>query len=115
MAANTKKPVGKKSEKAWRDAIMVAVNSKIEDAAGKPTRALTVIAHKVVKEASNGNMAAIAEIGNRLDGKSHQTTEKHVTNDTTITHKQEPVSETARWLADITARDTKTQSKTTRH
>lgn len=57
-------------EKPWRDAIRRAVNARV-DGKGNP-QALEVLAEKVVMLGLGGDMAAIAEIGNRLDGKPAQ-------------------------------------------
>ena len=71
MAA-PKIPRGAKSDKAWRAAIMLEVNREYPAAGGKPTKALQLIAKRVVKMAVEGNMSAIGEIGDRLDGKPTQ-------------------------------------------
>lgn len=56
--------IGRKSEKPWVDALRIAVN---EDDNG--VRKLRRIAEKTVQLAMAGDMSAIQEIGNRLDGK----------------------------------------------
>lgn len=71
MAA-PKKPAGAKSDKLWRDALMRAVR-RVE--AGQPSQFLERIADQVVKQALDGDMTATREIGDRLDGKPHQTAE----------------------------------------
>ena len=59
-------PTGRgKQEKPWRDALNVA----LKDGDGQ---ALRRIAEKVVARAEAGEMDAITEIGNRLDGKPKQ-------------------------------------------
>ena len=65
-------PRGAKSDKLWRDAIMVAVKRETTGADGKPTKKLALLADKLVNEAINGNVAAIKEIGDRLDGRATQ-------------------------------------------
>lgn len=67
MAA-PKKAVGPKSDKLWRDAIMRAVRRN----KGKKGKRLELLADKCVEEGLDGNMAAIREIGDRLDGKPSQ-------------------------------------------
>lgn len=62
-------PKGSKSEKHWRDAIRRAVAA---DDGTKKTKRLFVIAEKLVTMAEAGDMAAIKEIGDRLDGKPAQ-------------------------------------------
>lgn len=68
MAA-PKRPVGSKSDKLWRDAISRAVH-RIQ--AGKKTKFLETIANRLVKEAANGDLVAMKEIGDRLDGRATQ-------------------------------------------
>lgn len=66
--ANPKR--GPKTDKPWRDALMVAVNRYAD---GEPqTKRLAIIASKVVEKAMEGDMTAAAEIANRLDGKAPQ-------------------------------------------
>lgn len=71
MAA-PKNPVGHKSEKIWRDAVMRAVRRRLK---GKKTPYLEVLADRLVSEASDGNVTALKEIGDRLDGKPVSTVE----------------------------------------
>ena len=71
MAA-PKKAVGPKSDKAWRASLMLEVNRLVPIAGGKPTKALQLIARRTVKMAIEGDMGAIREIGDRLDGKPTQ-------------------------------------------
>lgn len=56
-----------------RDAIMIALNREAQDADGKPTRKLNLIAEKLVDLAIEGDMQAIKEIADRTDGKAVQT------------------------------------------
>jgi len=56
-----------------RDAIMVALNREAADAEGKPTRKLYLIADKLVDLAASGDMQAIKEVNDRVDGKAPQT------------------------------------------
>lgn len=62
-------PKGSKPEKIWRAAIMRAVNRAQE---GCKTKHLETLADKVVAMGLKGDMSAIEEIGNRLDGKPTQ-------------------------------------------
>lgn len=59
---------GGKKDKLWRDALMVAI--KRTDSEGRVM--LAKIAQKVVEAACEGDMAAIKEIGDRIDGKAPQ-------------------------------------------
>lgn len=65
-----------KSERPWRHAIMRAVNRTAED--GK-TKRLEILANRLVLEASRGDIQALIEIGNRLDGKSQQAIDASIT------------------------------------
>lgn len=58
-----------KSERMWRDAIIRAV--KRREGKGSP-RALELLASKLVASALQGDIAALREIGDRLDGKAQQ-------------------------------------------
>ncbi len=71
MAA-PKKPriVGPKSDKLWRDALMRAVKRRA-GGKGNPQK-LERIADACVEEALKGDIPAIKEIGDRLDGKPTQ-------------------------------------------
>jgi len=60
--------VGPKSDKRWREAITLAVLEPGE----RGVRKLRTIAEKVVELALGGEQWAVQEIGDRLDGKSHQ-------------------------------------------
>ena len=61
-------PKGPKSDKVWRDAIRLAV-ARASD--GK-TKTLELLAKRLVAKALDGDMQAMKEIGDRLDGKPAQ-------------------------------------------
>lgn len=65
MAA-PKNPAPYKGEKLWREAIMRAVNRRLTK---KDDKALEKLADKLVEEGMAGNVVALKEIGDRLDGK----------------------------------------------
>lgn len=65
--AGVKGRSGPKQEKPWRDAIMLAVNELDGD-----QKKLRKLAEKLVTEAIEGNVTALKEIGDRLDGKPAQ-------------------------------------------
>jgi hypothetical protein len=67
--AAPKKAVGPKSDKLWREAIMLAVHEEDEATGKKKLRAL---AEELVKKAETGDVTALKEIGDRLDGKPPQ-------------------------------------------
>lgn len=79
MAA-PKNPVGPKSDKIWRDAVMRAVRRIHEDG---DAQALERLADTLVAKGLEGDTPALKEIGDRLDGKPSQ--ESTVT----LTHKHD--------------------------
>ena len=62
------RPFGSSKEKAFAEALRVAVNRKDEDGKKK----LYLIADKLVTEAINGESWAIQQVADRLDGKPAQ-------------------------------------------
>jgi hypothetical protein len=66
--AGVKGRSGPKQEKPWRDALRLAALGRTQDGQVK----LRVIAERCVAAATAGDMSAIVEIGNRLDGKPRQ-------------------------------------------
>jgi hypothetical protein len=60
---------GGKPDKLWRDALAVAIKRAGDD---DPRPYLTRIAQRCVEKALEGDMQAIKEIGDRLDGKPAQ-------------------------------------------
>ena len=71
-------PGGRPKDKPWADALRLVVFR--DDMEGK--RRLLAIAEKCAESAMNGDMQAIKEIGDRLDGRPAQ--EQHNTNETTV-------------------------------
>lgn len=63
---------GSKPDKLMRDALMAALKREAEDAAGNPTRKLTLVADALVNKAMEGDVSAIREIADRVDGKAVQ-------------------------------------------
>lgn len=63
--------------KWWNEAVRKAVSrpSDQKDDEGKPVKQLDLIAQKLVSEALDGNIQAIREVGDRLDGKAPQEVE----------------------------------------
>ena len=72
MTARRKLPKGSKPDKLMRDALMVALKREAEDADGKKTRKLYIIADRLVEKAMQGEITAIKEIADRVDGKATQ-------------------------------------------
>jgi hypothetical protein len=62
---------GRKGEKWWRDAIRVAITEKLEGDDNGRTK-LRAAADKLVEMALQGDVSALKEIGDRLDGKATQ-------------------------------------------
>jgi hypothetical protein len=68
MAGNANS--GPKREKPFRDALMLAI--KDAEAKENSPRALRRVAEKLLEEAADGNVQAIKELADRLDGKVPQ-------------------------------------------
>jgi len=71
---------GRKGEKFWADAVMRAVNRRLENEEGKPKK-LDRLADKLVDAGLEGDTTALREIGDRLDGKPKQTVDSNTTID----------------------------------
>lgn len=69
MAVRTNPSKGGKPDKLMRDALMVALHREAVDADGKPTKKLAKIADALVDKAIEGDVPAIKEILDRVDGK----------------------------------------------
>ena len=64
-------PGGRPKSKLWREAILEALN-----AAGNGNgKKLRLLAKKIVEQALAGDVSAMREIGDRIDGKPHQPVE----------------------------------------
>jgi hypothetical protein len=63
---------GAVADKFWSEAVRLAVYRESEDDEGQKRKRLNIIADKLCKMAMDGDMAAIKEIGERLDGKAPQ-------------------------------------------
>lgn len=79
MAA-PKNPHPYKSEKEWREAIKRALGRVAE---GRP-RALERVANKLIEKALEGDMTAIKEIGDRIDGRAVTPVEAKVEGNITV-------------------------------
>ena len=70
------RPRGSHGERTWRDAINVAVKEVMEETApeGKviKTKALRLLARRLVAAGLEGDISALREIGDRLDGRAMQ-------------------------------------------
>ncbi len=69
MAARKTPSAGSKPDKLWRDALMVAIKRSGGD---DPRPYIARIAERCVEMAANGDMQAIKEVGDRIDGKAAQ-------------------------------------------
>jgi hypothetical protein len=68
---------GPKSDKIWADAVRRAVMRRIENEEGKPQK-IERLADNLVDCGLAGESWAVQEIGNRLDGRPHQSADvKH--------------------------------------
>src|SRR3954451_14775322 len=65
---------GRKGEEHWLDAVMVGVH-RIREGGPRPPQILAQLAERCVSLALEGDMQAIKEIGNRLDGRAPQSME----------------------------------------
>lgn len=65
-------PKGSKPEKLIRDAISVALHAEETNDKGKKVKRLRLVAEALVKQAIKGDVAAIKEIADRMDGKVQQ-------------------------------------------
>lgn len=74
------------TDKEWRSALRLALLEKHKEHGTK----LRAIAEKVVELALDGELGAITEVGNRLDGKAAQ----NINVDQTITHELASLSDT---------------------
>lgn len=72
MAARKEPSRGGKPDKLMRNAISLALHREAEAADGKKTKRLNIVAAKLVDLAMEGDMQAIKEINDRMDGKAVQ-------------------------------------------
>ena len=66
---------GPKSDKLWSDAVRIAAMREGTDNEGKVRKKLNILADNLLDAALAGDMAAVKEIGDRIDGKPKQQTE----------------------------------------
>ncbi len=90
------RPSGSWNEKAFKDALRVAVLRKDK---GNTTR-LMRLADTLVANGLSGDTAAIREIADRLDGKPHQTSDTTVTNIRYVIDASEPAKDPDTWTAE---------------
>jgi hypothetical protein len=61
-----------KPDKLMRDALVIELRAEAEDAQGVPTKKLRLLARKLIDLGLDGDLAAIKEINDRVDGKATQ-------------------------------------------
>ena len=81
----------------WRQAVVRALKT-YEDDQVKRGQALYHIARGLVKKALAGEMDAVQEIANRLDGRPLQNIESRIDARFMVSPHSAPVSETEQWL-----------------
>ena len=73
MAHNPKpKSRGSRPDKLMRDALLLELKRDGEDADGKKTKKIRLVARRLVDKAIEGDVPAIREINDRIDGKVPQ-------------------------------------------
>lgn len=86
MAARKTPSRGGKPDKLMRDALILELHREAEDADGTMTKKLRLIARKLVDKAAEGDVQAIKEVNDRVDGRAHQSID--MTADVTLTHEE---------------------------
>jgi Family of unknown function (DUF5681) len=72
MAARKSPSKGGKPDKLMRDALLLELNQEAKLADGKVTKRRRVVARKLVERAEQGDVPAIKEIFDRVDGRVPQ-------------------------------------------
>jgi hypothetical protein len=72
MAARKTASKGGKPDKVMRDALLLELNQEAKQAGGKVTKRLRLVARKLVDRAEQGDVPAIKEIFDRVDGRVPQ-------------------------------------------
>ncbi len=85
------------TDKAWREAIRMAVSEKQGD-----VKALRALANKLVDMGLAGDVQAIREIGDRLDGKPAQSIDLAVTDERNVIRAPEMSETPADWQSTYT-------------
>lgn len=75
MAARSTPSRGGKPDKLMRDALILELQQEAKDADGVVTKKLRQVARKLIEKALDGDVPAIKEINDRIDGKAHQSVE----------------------------------------
>ena len=72
MATRRTRPRGREPDKLMRDALVLELNEVAEDADGVVTKKLRRVARALVEKAMSGDVSAIKEINDRVDGRVPQ-------------------------------------------
>ncbi len=75
MATRKRPSRGSKPDKLMKDAIMLALHREAKGVDGVKTKRFNIVAAKLVELAEDGDMSAIKEITDRIDGKAMQAVE----------------------------------------
>lgn len=71
---------GATADKLWGDAIRLVANAEVKHD-GEKIKRLRKVAHKLFDLAEDGDMAAVKEIGDRMDGRARQSADINHTGD----------------------------------
>ena len=79
------RPKGSKT-KIMTDALVLALSREAQASDGTPTKRLNLIAEKLVKQAESGDIQAIKEVFDRVEGKAQQAIEHSGAVESATTH-----------------------------
>lgn len=96
--ARPHRPKGAWSDKAFRDALRIAVLEKHEG-----TTKLRKLAEQLVTAGLSGDVAAIKEVADRLDGKAKQQTDLTITDNRLVARLPEKAASDEEWAAEVAA------------
>ncbi len=81
------------SDKPWKEAIRLAVNRK-----GADGRAILIrLAESLTQKALDGDVSALRELGDRLDGKAHQSMDVAVSDERMVVNASTPAETAEEW------------------
>lgn len=92
------RPKGAWADKAFRDALRIAVLEKQDG-----TTKLRKLAEQLVTAGLAGDVSAIKEVADRLDGKATQQTEVTVTDNRLVARLPEKAASDEEWAAEVAA------------
>lgn len=90
------RPKGSLNDKPWKDAIRLAVSRRTEDGG----KTLNLLAESLVKSALSGDVLAMREIGDRLDGKAVQQINANITDERMVVHAPPPERTAEDWSSE---------------